>query len=330
MKISVVIPCYNGAAFLEKCVECVKNQTYDNIEIIIVDDLSTDNTKKVMKKIKKQYPDVILVYNKINCGPGGAKNEGLKIATGEYVMFIDCDDVIDNNYIELMLPSNERCDLVIAGLKKIGSDGHILYTRYFDADSVLWQNIFSSGKLYNMKWLRNNNISLPYGRVFEDIMLQAAILLNNPIYEYKNIAGYNYYVNTNSISHTVLCSFKPGSIEKEQEYLMNLKKYAINEEKRDILTYFSYRTMIWHLLKSGCKVGKNPMIQEYDKAFNFLNKEFPDFNKNKYINLFTKTRDKKIIKCALWGTRFLYKLHLSKLFFIFYGKVDFSNLWPNA
>ena len=53
MKISVVIPCYNGAAFLEKCVECVKNQTYDNIEIIIVDDLSTDNSKKVMKKNKK-------------------------------------------------------------------------------------------------------------------------------------------------------------------------------------------------------------------------------------------------------------------------------------
>lgn len=53
--------------------------------------------------------------------------------------------------------------------------------------------------------------------------------------------------------------------------------------------------MIWHLLKSGCKVGKNPMIQEYDKAFNFLNKEFPDFNKNKYINLFTKTRDKKLL-----------------------------------
>ena len=54
MKISVVIPCYNGETFLEKCVECVKNQTYDNIEIIIVDDLSTDNSKKVMKKIKKQ------------------------------------------------------------------------------------------------------------------------------------------------------------------------------------------------------------------------------------------------------------------------------------
>lgn len=335
MLVSVIIPCYNGEKYLKKCVDCVVNQTYKNVEIIIVDDKSKDNSVNLIKELEKNIknPKIIPVISKTNNGPGGAKNEGLKFANGDYVMFLDCDDTIDSDYIENMLQGvtkKNKIDVVAAGLKKVSSDGNILYTRIFkDSENILWQNISSSGKLYNREWLEKNNITLPYGKVLEDIMFQAAIILNKPNFKCKELAGYNYIVNPTSISHTTLTTFKQGSIEKEQEYLISLKRFVKSDEDLEILTYFAFRTMIWHLLKSGCKVGKQAMEIEYNKAFKFLKEEFPDFKKNKYLKLFRKTKDRKIIKKVLSGTNILYKIKLSKIFFKIYGRIDLSKLWPN-
>lgn len=334
MLISVIIPCYNGEKYLKKCVNNIINQTYKNTEIIIVDDLSSDNSKNVMEELKKEFKDKIKpVYSKQNNGPGGAKNEGLKIAKGKYIMFMDCDDYLDNNYIENLATEakkNSSIDIFITGFKKVEESGKILYTRRFKREKkVLWQAIPSWGKLYKKEWLYKNNLSMPYGKVFEDIMFQAAQILCKPKFKYVNIVGYNYVYNQNSISHTTLCYFKKGSIEKEQDYLKDLKKYIKTSEDEEILTYFAYRTMIWHLLKSGCYVGKEAMLKEYEKAFSFLECEFPDFKNNKFVSLFRKCNDRKIIKLTLWFIRFLYNIHLSKLFFSIYGRIDLRKLWPS-
>lgn len=330
MKVSIIVPCYNAEKFVEKCVSNLLKQTYKNIEIILVDDCSKDNTKKIICDLEANNPKIKKVLSKTNNGPGGAKNEGLKKAHGDYITFVDSDDYLDSDYIEKLMDKideNNLIDIVIAGFKKVDIEGNTLYTRqYKDPDSALWQSFTSWSRLYRREWLTQNKLALPYGKVFEDILFQAAIILCNPKYDLANTVGYNYVYNDKSISHTTLCSFVKGSLNKEQQYLIELKKYATTEEKENILTYFAFRTMCWHLLKSGCNVGKKAMAKEYSDVFEFLKKEFPNFNKNSLIR---KSKDRIIIKFALSFIKILYNFHLSKLFFSIYGRVNLKKIWPN-
>ena len=98
-KISVIIPCYNVENYVEKCIVSVINQTYENIEIIVVDDKSTDNTYETLKKLSEKYNGKFKLYqNSENRGLAYTRNFGVSVATSEYIGFIDSDDYIGNNY----------------------------------------------------------------------------------------------------------------------------------------------------------------------------------------------------------------------------------------
>lgn len=102
IKVSIVVPIYNSAVYLGKCIESIISQSYKNLEIILVDDGSTDNSLKIIKEYKKN-DNRIKFFHKENGGLSSTRNFGLKKATGEYIMFIDSDDYIDNRMVELML-----------------------------------------------------------------------------------------------------------------------------------------------------------------------------------------------------------------------------------
>ena len=114
MKISVIIPVYNVEEYIEQCVESVVNQTLKEIEIIIVNDGTQDNS---MKKIERfLLDDRIIVINKENRGISSARNCGLKIAKGEYIAFVDSDDFIDEMMLEKLYENSENKDIVISNV----------------------------------------------------------------------------------------------------------------------------------------------------------------------------------------------------------------------
>ena len=98
-KISVILPCYNSEKYIEKCIESILNQTYQNIEIIIIDDGSTDHTLKILEKYKKEN-DKISIIKKKNTGVSDSRNIGIKEAKGKYIMFVDSDDFLELDAIE--------------------------------------------------------------------------------------------------------------------------------------------------------------------------------------------------------------------------------------
>ena len=124
MKISVIIPIYNVEKYLSRCLESVINQTYKNLEIILVNDGSTDNSSKI---IQQYYDPRIKIINKINGGLSSARNAGLKICTGDYITFVDSDDWIELDMIEFMTKQvcNTNCDLVV--IKEIIKYGETAY-----------------------------------------------------------------------------------------------------------------------------------------------------------------------------------------------------------
>lgn len=113
VEVSVIIPCYNIEKYVKTCFESVINQSFQEIEIICINDGSTDNTLKLLETLKKR-DDRIVIINKKNCGVSSARNDGIKVAKGKYIMFVDSDDYISVDMIEYMYKkiTSEKADIV--------------------------------------------------------------------------------------------------------------------------------------------------------------------------------------------------------------------------
>jgi len=107
--VSVIVPVYNVEKYLTRCVESIKNQTYRNLEIILVDDGSTDNSGKICDEISKTDNRIIVIH-KENGGLSDARNAGMDISTGDYIGFVDSDDYIDDDFYEILVTNLEDYD----------------------------------------------------------------------------------------------------------------------------------------------------------------------------------------------------------------------------
>ena len=117
MKFSIIVPAYNGAETLNRCVDSILAQKFQDYEVILVNDGSTDNTKAIIDEYARKDARIIAAH-KSNAGVSSARNEGIKSAKGEYIVFIDADDYIDNSYLENFNKSN--ADLIICGYTPFG------------------------------------------------------------------------------------------------------------------------------------------------------------------------------------------------------------------
>ncbi|MDD6812335.1 MAG: glycosyltransferase family 2 protein [Lachnospiraceae bacterium] len=170
--ISIIIPVYNVEKYLTRCLESVVAQTYSNLEIILVDDGSTDNSGKVCDKYQ-EIDSRIKVVHKKNGGVSDARNEGIDEACGEYIAFVDSDDWVTRNYIENMyaILVKNSCDIAICDVKRTSKGDLKKSTEklktYFKDEAIkqlLYQKISTSacGKLYKVE----NFIKLVYGMVY--------------------------------------------------------------------------------------------------------------------------------------------------------------------
>ena len=130
-KVSVVVPAYNSHDTLARCLGSLVNQTLQDIEIIVVNDASTDDTWEIMKRCKEQFPDkVVIIDGKVNRGSGGARNQGLDAACGEYIGLVDSDDYVAPTMYEKMYGKavETGADIVDSGFYREATDKAMLYT----------------------------------------------------------------------------------------------------------------------------------------------------------------------------------------------------------
>lgn len=179
-KISVVIPVYNVEKFLPQCLNSIIHQTYKNLEIILVNDGSTDNSDEICKTFAKRDKRIKIIHQK-NAGVSAARNNGLKHATGDYVHFIDSDDYIDLDYYKKMVDANNGigADIIAAG---VVSQNGALYNVEYKHKSILTTlsekfiitNALSNCTvwryLFKTSFLQNNHLIFAVGRIFEDML----------------------------------------------------------------------------------------------------------------------------------------------------------------
>ncbi|MCR5100744.1 MAG: glycosyltransferase [Butyrivibrio sp.] len=195
-KVSVIIPVYNGGKYVGKCIQSVLDQSYKNLEIIVIDDGSTDDSGNICNSFKDKR---MHVYHTGNFGVSGARNKGVSFATGDYVTFVDADDTIDKEYIkELVFAADKSKALIIDKTDTIVSDSNISGYFYLE-NSILNENTHVWGKLYNRKLLTDSGVSFSGNlTIGEDMLYLVELALNIGIKESIFVIskrGYNYTDN---------------------------------------------------------------------------------------------------------------------------------------
>lgn len=130
IKVSIIIPVYNSYEKIDKCIESIVNQSYKNIEVLLINDGSQDKTLLKLRKYEKKY-SFIKVIDKENEGVSKTRNLGIKKSSGKYIMFIDNDDYIDKEYVEVYLKAIEEFDgdVVIGGFRRVDYNGKEKYRK---------------------------------------------------------------------------------------------------------------------------------------------------------------------------------------------------------
>ena len=116
-KVSVIVPVYNAQNFLEKCIESLTQQTLKEMELIFVNDGSTDQSLQILEKYQKRFPKKVMVYSKENGGQASARNLGIAKSRGEYIGFIDADDYVDTHMYEAMYKKAKKKIVLLTGRK---------------------------------------------------------------------------------------------------------------------------------------------------------------------------------------------------------------------
>jgi teichuronic acid biosynthesis glycosyltransferase TuaG len=241
MKVSVIIPTYNSEKYLKECLSSVINQTYKNLEIIIVDDKSIDNTIKIIKKIKDKR--IKLIELEKNSGVAIARNKGIEISTGDYICFLDSDDYWYKEKIEKQLKFIKNKEFIYSEYlylrKNKTHKAHVPKTITYK-EALKNTTIFTSTVMLNMKYLNKQDIYMPNLKKGQDTACWWKILKKvNIAYGMQEVLSI-YRVGNKSLSHNKIKAIKRTWNLYKQENIPLIKRiyyfmyYAFNATKRRI------------------------------------------------------------------------------------------------
>lgn len=214
MKLSIVITAYNVEKYILKCIDSVKNQTFKNIECIIVEDCSTDKTKEYIENILKKEKDldIKVIWNNENLGAGMSRRIGIKASTGNYIMLLDADDYISSDYIELLVNRQKEtnADIVSGGMTTIYENTDQYEIKTFGtmcSTGIQKFKDYSNGKIVflNNKIVRRglyDKVEYCGRRYIEDTPVIMKLLYYANKVAYVNSAGYHYLQREESLCHT--------------------------------------------------------------------------------------------------------------------------------
>lgn len=290
VKVSIIVPFYNVEKYIEKCLTSLVNQTLEEIEIILVNDGSKDNSIKVAKDFEQKYPAKIRYYEKPNGGLGDARNFGIKFAKGEYIAFLDSDDYVEPTMYEEMyeMAIKEKSDMVECDFwweypNKKKEDIGVEYKNQNDmllkARVVAWNKLIKK-EIYE----KHPEARFAVGLRYEDVEGFYKILpyINKVSFVRKPFI--HYVQRNNSISNT--------QNKKNEEMFIVLdnvlnyyKEKNIYEKFEKELEYTYTRYLLCSSLKRISKIQEKQIRKDLlEKTWNELNTKFPDWKKNKILN----------------------------------------------
>ena len=287
--ISIIVPVYNVEKYLRKCIESIINQTYENLEIILIDDGSTDESGEICDEVKNKDKRIIVIHKK-NGGLSDARNVGIDNANGKYITFIDSDDYVEKNYIELLYNtiSQYDADMSIVSHRVIYEKNNIdkstgkvfCATKQEILKMLLYDNGIDTsawGKLYKETLFKD--VKFPVGRLFEDSATIYKLIDKSEKIAVCSKPVYNYIIRNNSISNEKFSEKKLDLILSTEEMTNYIKnKYPELEKACDRRLMYAYLSTLTQLAKSKVK---NKKMQR--KLMEYISKNRKEVLKDKNI-----------------------------------------------
>ena len=286
-KISAIVPVYKSEKYLEKCLDSILTQTLDDVEVIIVNDGSPDNSQEIIDRYVEKYPEKIKAFVQENKGQAAARNAALEYATGEFISFVDSDDFLEvNAYKRAYRNATENnLDIVCFGMYevKFGEKEATDY-KYVTCDDVRKLYILNESspcnKIIRRSLLEENNLRFTENRIYEDFELIPQFALYTDKIGYIDECLYNYVIHHGSTMRQKEYNKKLACIFDVAE---TLKEKFYNTEYRTELEFL----FIEHLLHGA--VLRFLAYPEGDadivKIANVVKKTFPKWRRNKYFKM---------------------------------------------
>ena len=323
-KVSIIIPVYNVEKYISRCLDSILNNTYKNIEIILVNDGSKDNSQKIIDEYKEKYADIIIAVEQENKGPAEARNLAMDIATGEYLMFVDSDDFVEKDYIEKYVSQlTEDYDMVIGGYYRTNDEKKLYQVKLKDEKWSMYMIMGPYARLYKKSFLECNQIRFIKVNIGEDIYFNLQANVSAKKVKIIDYVGYNWYINNSSISNTMHKDIKNVEIDKflNLSYDRIKEKEGINNENYELLELYYFNFIIWALQWTTKTTKFKDMSKEYDKLFIWLKERFPNYKRNKLVGLTKPKGERASVRIMSFVFMIAHKLHMGKIVVFLFSRM---------
>ena len=296
-KVSIIVPVFNTASLLPKCIDSLLGQTLSEIEIILVNDASTDNSLSIMREYENQHPNKIKVIDsKINQRQGGARNLGIEIAEGKYIGFVDSDDWIESNMYELLynqaiINNSDLCYCYrnqVTETNKISKDDATYFlpkgkiTESIRREMLVSHITFVQRYLYKRSIFMEQNVRFPANIRYEDMIIDPVVLLYINVISAVKHPLYNYFIRTGSTVTSVNDEKYKDKISVCRMIVDEYKKRGFYEKyKQEINSLFFRKGYIHAALNyiiNTKKIQKETIIQMEEQLLSIDS----DYRNNQY------------------------------------------------
>jgi glycosyltransferase, group 2 family len=312
-KLTIILPVYNGSASIERCLKSVFKQNYPNLEIIIVNDGSTDNSEEIISNIieKAKREDTIYIH-KENSGVADTRNYAISIATGEYITFIDQDDIYAENYCsDYMKLVDGSTDIIVGGYVRVDSNENEIYREHLTNETWSKYSVTAPwSHVYKKQFLLDNRIEFLESAIGEDVyfnILAYAYAENVKICEDEM---YFWTNNPESVSNS-----KQAKISEDVNPLFLLNSIykrlpELSGEKREYTEYYFIRYVVWYILFTLKQSDWKDIKEKKKELFCWLEKAYPKYENNKNIKLKYPKTDTFRNRVSVWLIMKAKKLYL--------------------
>lgn len=320
-KISVIVPVYNVEKFLHRCLDSVFAQTYQDFELICINDCSQDSSLAILREYEEKYSDKLIVLdNEQNIGQGLSRKKAIQISKGDYIAFLDSDDYIAEDYLETYLREMEshECDVAVAGFTKDIEGKFIENKAPYGEWSVLTYAI-SCAKMYRSSFIKEHDIDYSDIRRGEDIYFGMSLYYYGARIHRFDYYGYYYYLNHNSTTGSLNYD---KEFEKDialifERFLADHDICRLSQKKRDYIVYTYISNMVNALITygHGCKPKK--MKRKYEFFLQDMKKKFPEYKENSLYGIWKPEGQILKIRLGVGITMMLHRIGLDR--WMFYG-----------
>lgn len=293
-KVSIIIPVYNAEKYLKRSINSILNQTYKNIELILVDDGSKDNSFKICEEFAKSYKNIIAIHQE-NGGVSSARNAGLNCATGEYIEFVDADDSIAENCVEKLVNGIKDADVALCGFVMQKTSGEKIITAKEDCVFEFRKDVKKSFELVRQgisnspcnKLYKKDKIKTLFNKKYfigEDVIFNLNYIKNcEKISVIKDALYYYDFTNESSAIHTKLRSQENFNEYWDEIYSLNNSFFQSGYEKELNTVYL--KAVISQIMR----------VSQIEKGYKYFKKvlklyktekRVKDAMKNSFLNYF--------------------------------------------